>query len=316
MIPNAFRSNVMLATIAACAVLAVLPLVLSNWMIFLIALALAKGAVVLGVVMLLRGGLISFGHGLYFAIGAYVVGFLSNRFGIGEALIALPLAFAISAAVAAALGLLLTRFRGIYYAMLSLALSMVLYTVLIKFYNFSGGSDGISVRGFTLAGIRPANPGLAQYYLILVVTAGVLYVGARFLASPLGYLMQAVRYNEIRIEYLGASTSRAILASQTLSGAISGLGGAMVAYLVGQVSPDLAFWVSSGDFVFVAVLGGTGSVFAPFVGSIAFEFVKNYAVKFSPNTWQLTLGVFLLLVINFQPQGLWTLLTRWKAKPK
>jgi branched-chain amino acid transport system permease protein len=123
-----------------------------------------------------------------------------------------------------------------------------------------------------------------------------------------------VRYNEIRIEYLGASASRAILASYVLSGAISGLGGALVAYLVGHVSPDLSYWVYSGDFVFVAVLGGTGSVLAPFVGSIAFEFVKNYAVKFSPHTWQLTLGVFLLLVIYFQPQGLWQLIARFRAK--
>jgi branched-chain amino acid transport system permease protein len=312
------RSDIVTPVTAAAAfvVLAALPLVLSNWIVFLVALALAKGAVVLGVVMLLRGGLISFGHALYFATGAYVVGFLANRYGIGEALIALPLALVISGAMGVVLGLLLTRFRGIYYAMLSLALSMILYTVLVKFYNFSGGTDGISVRGFTLAGIAPRNPGLVQYYLILAVTAGVVYVGARFFASPLGYLMQAVRYNEIRIEYLGASASHAILASQTISGAISGLGGAMVAYLVGHVSPDLAFWVYSGDFVFVAVLGGTGSVFAPFVGSLAFEFVKNYAVKFSPHTWQLTLGVFLLLVIYFQPQGLWTLLTRWRVKPR
>jgi len=311
---TAGRSGVAPAAVTAFAVLAVLPLLLSDWMVFLVALALAKGAVVLGVVMLLRGGLISFGHALYFATGAYVVGFLADRFGTGEALIALPLALVISAAVAAALGLLLTRFRGIYYAMLSLALSMILYTVLVKFYNFSGGTDGLSVRGFTLAGIAPTNPGFVQYYLILAVTAAVTYVGARFLASPLGYLMQAVRYNEIRIEYLGASASHAILASQTLSGAVSGVGGALFAYLVGHVSPDLAFWVSSGDFVFVAVLGGTGSVFAPFVGSIVFEFVKNYAVKFSPHTWQLTLGVFLLLVIYFQPQGLWTLITRLRVK--
>jgi branched-chain amino acid transport system permease protein len=310
------RSGILLPAGVAVVALAILPLFLSDWMTFLIALALAKGAVVLGVVMLLRGGLISFGHALYYAVGAYVVGFLANRFNIGEALITLPLALVVSAAMAAVLGLLLTRFRGIYYAMLSLALSMILYTVLIKFYDFSGGSDGISVRGFRLAGIAPSDPGLAQYYLILVVTVAIAYVGARFMASPLGYLMQAVRYNEIRIEYLGASASHAILASQVISGAISGLGGAMTAYLVGHVSPDLAFWVSSGDFVFVAVLGGTGSVFAPFVGSLAFEFVKNYAVKFSPNTWQLTLGVFLLLVIYFQPQGLWTLVTKFRTKPR
>jgi branched-chain amino acid transport system permease protein len=156
---------------------------------------------------------------------------------------------------------------------------MILYTVLIKFYNFSGGTDGLSIRLFSLAGVTPANGGLAKYYLVLVATVGVAYCGARFLASPLGYLMQAVRFNEIRIEYLGVSASHAIFASYLLSGAVGGLGGALVAYLVGHVSPELAFWVSSGDFVFVAVLGGTGSVFAPFVGSVAFEFVKNYALK-------------------------------------
>jgi branched-chain amino acid transport system permease protein len=300
----------------AFALLALLPLFLSDWIVFLLALALAKGAVVLGVVLLLRGGLISFGHALYFAVGAYTVAFLANRFGIGEALVALPLAMVISGLLAAALGLLLTRFRGIYFAMLSLALSMIAYTVLIKFYDFSGGTDGLSVRGFSLAGVTPVHSGLVKYYLVLVLTAGVAYVGARFLASPLGYLMQAVRYNEIRIEYLGASASHAILASYIISGAISGIGGALVAYLVGQVSPELAYWVASGDFVFVAVLGGTGSVFAPWIGSVVFELVKNYAVKFSPSTWQLTLGVFLLLVIYFQPQGLWGLLTRRRAKPR
>src|SRR5439155_25868142 len=182
---SATRPSLPLEAIAAFAVIAVLPLFLSDWIVFLIALALAKGSVVLGVVLLLRGGLISFGHALYFAIGAYTVGFLANRFGIGDALVALPLTIVISALVATALGLLLMRFRGIYFAMLSLALSMILYTVLIKFYDFSGGTDGLSVRGFALAGVRPAHPGLVQYYLVLVLTAAVVYVGARFLASPL-----------------------------------------------------------------------------------------------------------------------------------
>jgi ABC-type branched-subunit amino acid transport system permease subunit len=312
---TAHRSS-LVGGMVAFALLALLPLFLSDWIVFLLALALAKGAVVLGVVLLLRGGLISFGHALYFAVGAYTVAFLANRFGVGEALIALPLAMVISGLLAAALGLLLTRFRGIYFAMLSLALSMIVYTVLIKFYDFSGGTDGLSVRGFSLAGVTPVHSGLVKYYLVLVLTACAAYIGARFLASPLGYLMQAVRYNEIRIEYLGASASHAILASYIISGAISGIGGALVAYLVGQVSPELAYWVASGDFVFVAVLGGTGSVFAPWIGSVVFELVKNYAVKFSPSTWQLTLGVFLLLVIYFQPQGLWGLLTRRRAKPR
>jgi ABC-type branched-subunit amino acid transport system permease subunit len=311
---SAPRPVVWIVPVAALAVLAALPYALSDWIVFLIALALAKGMVVLGVVLLLHAGLISFGHALYFAIGAYTVGFLANKFHIGEILIALPLAIALSALAAAALGLLLARFRGIYFAMLSLALSMILYTALAKFYDLSGGTDGLSIRGFTFAGVTPSQPGLVQYYLVLALTAAVAVVCARFVVSPLGYLMQAVRYNEIRIEYLGASASHAILSSYVLSGAISGLGGALVACLVGHVSPDFAYWVNSGDFVFVAVLGGTGSVLAPFVGSIAFEFVKNYAVKFSPHTWQMTLGIFLLLVIYFQPQGLWHLLTRLRKR--
>src|SRR5260370_27637121 len=194
---TAISSRVSLSALAAFAVIAVLPLFLSNWIVFIIALALAKSAVVLGVVLLLRGGLISFGHALYFAIGAYTVGFLSNRVGMSEVLVVLPLAIAISTLVAVALWLLLARFRRIYFAMLSLALSMILYTVLIKFYDFSSVTDGLIVRGFSLAGITPAHSDLVKYYLVLVLTAAVIYVGARFLASPLGYLMQAVRYNEI-----------------------------------------------------------------------------------------------------------------------
>jgi len=286
---------------------------MSDWIVFLIGLALAKGMVVLGVVLMLRGGLISFGQALYFAIGAYAIGFMT-RFGIHEALVTLPAAIAVSTLVAAVLGLLMTRFRGIYFAMLSLALSMVFYTVLIKFYDISGGSDGIGVHGFRLAGFAPAKPGLVQYYLILACAAAALYLAHRFLASPLGYLMQAVRYNEIRIEYLGASAGQAIYASYVLAGAMGGLGGALVAYSVGHVSPELSFWTTSGDFVFVAVLGGIGSAFAPFTGSIVFELVKNYALKYSPNTWQMTLGIFLLLVIFFQPRGLWHLVARWQRK--
>ncbi len=288
------------------------PPFMSSWLVFLLGTSIAKGMVILGVVLLLRGGLISFGHALYYAAGAYVVGFAANRFGISDAAITLPLAAAGCALLGVLVGLLLTRFRGIYFAMLSLAFSMILYTVLLKFYDFSGGTDGLSVRHFSVFGVRPPQEWLrlSQYYLALALGFGMLVVGTRFLASPLGTLMQAVRYNEIRIEYLGASVSRAILASYVLSAAVSGVGGGLSAYLVGHVSPQLAYWTTSGDFVFVAVLGGAGSVFAPFAGSIVFEFVKNYAVKYSPETWQLTLGVFLLVIIFFLPQGLWSLADR------
>ena len=227
--------------------------------------------------------------------------------------------------MAALTGLLLKRYRGIFFAMLSLAFSMVLYTVLLKFYVVTGGTDGMSIPTVTILGMKPApeNLRIFQYYLTLILTLGVLYLGWRFITSPLGYLMQAVRDNEIRVEYMGASVGRSIYFSYVFSGALGGLGGGLVAFNVEHVSPELAYWLTSGDFVFVAVLGGTVSVFAPFLGSVVFEFVKNYAFKFSPDTWQMTLGGILLLIIFFLPQGLWSLKeavkgrwTQWQLSSK
>lgn len=304
------------ATIICVVLFLVLPPLLSKWIIFLLTISLAKGMVVLGVALLLRGGLISFGHGLYFAAGAYAVAFGVNHWNIRESLVLIPLSLLAGGGMAALVGMLVKRYRGIFFAMLSLAFSMVLYTVLLKFYNVTGGTDGMSIPTVTILGIQPAPERLriAQYYLALILTMGVLYLGWRFITSPLGYLMQAARDNEIRVEYMGASVGRSIYFSYVFSGALGGLGGGLAAFNVGHVAPELAYWVTSGDFVFVAVLGGTVSVFAPFLGSIVFEFLRNYAFKFSPNTWQMALGAILLLIIFFLPQGLWSLKEAMKQK--
>lgn len=303
----------------------VVPPLLSKWIIFLLTISLAKAMVVLGVALLLRGGLISFGHGLYFAAGAYAAAFAVNHLNIKESLVIIPLCILAGGGMAALTGILVKRYRGIFFAMLTLAFSMVLYTVLLKFYVATGGTDGMSIPMVTILGIQPApeNLRIVQYYLTLVLTVGVLYLGWRFITSPLGYLMQAVRDNEIRVEYMGASVGRSIYFSYVVSGALGGLGGGLVAFNVEHVSPELAYWTASADFVFVAVLGGTGSVFAPFLGSIVFEFVRNYAFKFSPDTWQMTLGAILLLIIFFLPQGLWSLKgamkrrwTQWQLSSK
>lgn len=301
-----WRTVVFLVALAA---LVAAPLVLSEWIVFLLTIALAKGMVVLGVALLLRGGLISFGHGLYFAAGAYAVAFAIAGPGTREVLVLLPLCVVAGAAIAAVIGIILRHYRGIFFAMLSLAASMVLYTVLLKFYRITGGTDGISIPPYTIFGIEPAQEWVRStgYYVTLAITLAVLYVAGRLVHSPLGYLMQAVRYNEIRVEYVGASVPQAIYFTYVFSGAVGGLGGGLVALNVGHVAPELAYWTASADFVFVAVLGGSMSVFAPFAGSVVFEFVRNYAFKLSPQTWQLTLGVILLLIIFFLPQGLWSL---------
>jgi branched-chain amino acid transport system permease protein len=284
-----------------------------GWLLFLLTIAFAKGLVVLGVVLLLRGDLVSFGHGLYYAAGAYAAGLvLRAGLPLRDAAVLALLGLVVGAALAAIVGLFLARYRGIFFGMLSVAFSMILYSLLLKLYWLTGGTDGVSVRATSILGLQPGadNLRLAQYYFVLVLTVASVYVAYRVTASPLGYLMRAIYDNEIRVEYMGASVRGAIYRTYLLSGALGGLGGALTATTVGHVAPDLAYWTTSGEFVFVALLGGTGSVLAPLLGSVVFEFVRNYAFKLSPYTWQLLLGSVLLVVILFAPGGLWSLFDR------
>ncbi|MBI3327318.1 MAG: branched-chain amino acid ABC transporter permease [Nitrospinae bacterium] len=297
------------AALVGSALLLAAPLVVPSWVLFILTLALAKFMAVLAVALFLRAGLVSFGHALFYGVGAYTVGFSAKWFGLGEALLLVPLGALLAAGVAALVGLFMARYRGVFFAMLNLAVSMLLYAVLLKLYRVTGGTDGIGVRPPTLLGLLPPREifRMTYYYVTLVITGAVIYAVYRFLASPLGYFLKAVGDNEIRIEYSGESVQRIIYLTYILSGALGGLSGVLVAFTVGHIVPEYAFWIQSGEFVFVALLGGFGSVPGPLVGSIAFEFIRTYASKYAPEAWQMTLGIIMLLIILFRPGGLWTI---------
>jgi branched-chain amino acid transport system permease protein len=314
--PDRARPLAGLAVLAAAA--AVGPL-LAPWILFLLTVAMAKALAVMGVVLLLRGGLITFGQALYYAVGAYTAAFAVRTLGLTDAVGLLGLAALAGAGVGGLLGLLLVRYRGVYFALLNLAFSMVLYAILLKSYQVTGGTDGLRLPTPSLAGWRPSVDALrlTLYYLTLGVTALLLALAARFAVSPLGYTLRAVKDNEVRVEYMGASVRQAIYWAYGVSAVLGSVSGALVGFSVGHVVPDFAFWTQSGELVFVAILGGTGSLVAPVAGSIVFEFVRNYAIKVSPYTWQLTLGVVLLGIIFFLPGGLWSLAEparRWQRR--
>jgi branched-chain amino acid transport system permease protein len=133
-----------------------------------------------------------------------------------------------------------------------------------------------------------------------------------FLGSHLGRLAPAVRDNELRVEYMGASVRNVVHLNLIVAGVAAGLGGALTAIAVGHIDPEMAYWTTSGEFVFVAILSGTASVLAPFLGTIALELLRSFAYEYSPNTWQLVVGGAMLLVILFLPSGLWSLFARWR----
>jgi ABC-type branched-subunit amino acid transport system permease subunit len=307
---------------AAILILLLLPGFIPGWVTFLLTVAFAKALVVLGIVLLMRGGLVSFGHGMFFAAGAYAVAFAEKIFNIREALILIPVALVAGLVLAAIIGLFLARYRGLFFGMFSVALSMMLYSLLLKSYWITGGTDGMRIRTVTIAGLLPDAELLriSQYELTAIIMVVALYCAYRLVRSPLGYLITAIHDNEIRVEYMGASVRQAIFRTYIVSGMLGALGGALDAFSVAHIVPDMSYWTQSGEFVFVALLGGWGSVFAPVLGSVVFEFVRNYAYKYSPYTWEMTLGAVLLIIIFFFPNGLWgmyqSVARRWPRRLK
>ncbi|MGL4409300.1 MAG: branched-chain amino acid ABC transporter permease [Zoogloea sp.] len=296
-------------------VLAGAALVMPSWLMFLLTMALAKALVVLGVVIQMRAGLVSFGQAIFYCIGGYGVGMGAQSLGINDAFLLLLLGTGAALALALICGFLLTRYREIFYAMLTLALSMILYGVLVK-SSALGSTDGFNVPPVSYFGWTPESGSqkLVSYLLTVALATGAGVFFHRFMVSSLGGITEAVRENEIRVEYLGLSPRWLLFANYVAAAGISAVGGGLTAMATGHIDPDMAFWTTSGEFVFIAILGGTGHVAAPFLGAIVFSVIRTFAIQEAPNTWQMTLGVVLLVLILFLPKGLWSLVAKNKKE--
>jgi branched-chain amino acid transport system permease protein len=305
-LPRPDRSTAAFA--AAALVLLVAGPFLPQWLTFALMVSIAKGLVVVGLIILMRAGLVSFGQGLYYCLGGYAAGAANNFWRVNDVLALLALGVVVSAAVAAILGLLLARYREIFFAMFTMAFSMILYGVLAKTPAL-GSTDGFNVQTPSLFGYAFTTDNIQLW--IYGITIGVAVVAAilvqRYLGAGMGYAGEAIRENEIRVEYLGMSARRIVYVKYILAAVLASLGGGLTAVATGHVDPQMAYWTTSGEFVFIALMGGTAHVGAAFVGSILFELIRSYAFELSPYTWQMALGVVLLAIILFLPKGLWSL---------
>jgi len=301
----------LMLALGSFAALAAIGLASPKWLTFLITMAAGNGLVSLGIVCLMRGGVVPFGQGMVFAIGGYTAALVYNKLGFTDAL-GLALAGGVAAvAIAAPFAPLLSRYRGIFFAMLTLALSMVTYGLLMKL-DMLGGSDGFNLGRPTLLGWKL--PDAQVGYVLYLVTVGVATLAALlariFFDSTRGLVTLAVRENELRVEYLGGSVRQAMAINFVIAAFCGGLGGALVVMSLGHIEPNFSFWTTSGEFVFVAILAGWQSVAAVFVASTVLEVVRSFSSAYFPNTWQLALGLFLLFVIRFLPRGIGSLWTK------
>lgn len=282
------------------------------WLKTPLVIGLSYGFAALGVAMLIRAGQVSFGHAGYTCLAGYSVVAISRAWPQADGVLLLAAGAVAGLVTGAIVGLFMVRYRGIFFGMLNLALSMVLFAVLGKFYNLTGGTDGLRLE-------RPPFLGQvldrATYETCLLVVGAVLVVGAcrlvqRFNASPTGQALSALKTNEVRLEYLGISARSVLYRGYIASAMLCGFSGAMFALVQGLVTPEMGYWVRSGEYVFIAVLGGTLHPVGAFLGAIAFEFLKLFAASLLTGAWQLVIGVVLLLLIFLAPSGLVAWLAR------
>jgi branched-chain amino acid transport system permease protein len=308
------RDRTVLLLAAALVAILALGLILPQW-INTLTIAIAWGVVVLGMMLMMRTGLVSFGQGLYYCLGGYSAAVLHKFYGIGDILVMVLAGLVVAAAVAAALGLLMAKYRDIFFAMLSLAFSMILFGLLVKTQQL-GSTDGFGLGVRSIAGVTL--PEGQERFVVFTATGIIAFILAlamhRYLRSHLGRLAGAIKDNELRVEYMGESVRKVIHLNYVISAALAGVGGALAAITVGHVDPEMSYWTQSGEFVFITILAGTGSVLAPFLGAIIFETVRSFAYEHSPNTWQMVLGITMLLVIMFLPGGLWSIFARTRKE--
>ena len=280
-----------------------------DWVMNQLMFGFSRALAVLGLLILWRTGLVSFGHAFYFGLGAYTVALVDIYLGVTDAFLRLMASVLVAGVIGWLAGFILRNYRDIFFAMLSLALSMVLYGILVK-TEALGSTDGFTVSIPTFFGFKPEGK-YALFVLICVVGAISAATLQIYLNSTLGKLTTAIRDNEVRVEYLGFSVAQAIHLKYMISAFLTGAAGSLSAMVLGQVDPDsMVNWTASGELVFVTILSGPGSVIAPFIGSTLFELLRTYAFEFLPQAWQLIVGGTLLAIILFLPGGVWSIVER------
>jgi branched-chain amino acid transport system permease protein len=260
-------------------------------------------------------GLLSFGHAALFGTGAYLCGIAITHF-------ALPWFAAIAIgvlgglAMAALIGVLAIRTRGIYFAMVTMALSQCVYYLFYQAVDWTGGENGlrgINVRAIDVFGIKLdfINP-LTRYYVIAAFVIAAFFILSRILASPFGAVIEAVRENEARAKASGYDVTLTRLIAFILSGGFCGLAGALAALHLSIVPIEILHYDTSGMVVMIALLGGMGTFFGPMIGAAAFLLLENLVSLWTVH-WQLIVGAIFMICVLFFPAGIWgTLIQRLK----
>ena len=309
--PKGSRPALVAATLA---VLIALPWVLARYQMSILTELFIFGLLALSLDLIMGyTGMVSFGHAAYFGLGAYASALLLINFAVPIP-VALLAGGLLAGLVALPVGYISTRATGIYFAMLTLAFAQLLYTIAYKWRDLTGGSDGIAgVPKTTLWGGGPslASP-TAYYYLVTGTLVLSLLVCRGLVRSPFGRALMAIRENERKFAVLGEDPRRFKLAVFVIAAVFAGLAGALFAPFRGFASPEVMFWVLSGQALMMVIIGGIGTLIGPVVGAMVFLLIQEVLSSYTEQ-WMIFTGAIFVLMVIFLPGGLVGAVKAWLA---
>ncbi|HEX8740621.1 MAG TPA: branched-chain amino acid ABC transporter permease [Casimicrobiaceae bacterium] len=257
------------------------------------------------------GGL-SFGHAAWFGLGAYGAG-MTLKYLAPSTPLAILVGTVAGGIAATVLGPLVMRRRGIYFAMITIAIGQLFYFVAVRWNNVTGGEDGLA--GFERAPLHfgkwvyDIHDDTKYYYLVLVCFAVAVVVMKLLLASPLGHTWVAIRENRRRLQFLGVRIDLYVWAAFAISGTLTALAGTLNALLFNFTSPQDLHWILSGNFVIMIVLGGMRKFWGPLLGVAIFVVAQDYLSSVTDN-WMTAIGMLFVLIVLLFPKGLLGMLGR------
>jgi len=264
-------------------------------------------------------GLTSFGHATWFGIAAYTAGLIQKNWLPGQIWLPILLSMIFVAALSAFAGVVILRRRGVYFSLLTLALSALAYTIAFRWTEVTGGEDGLG--GLTRGSIGPfsLDDGRVFYGTVAVIALGVLYLLLRVIRSPFGHVLMAIRENQLRATFQGYPIERYKLAAFVLSAVVTGLAGALLGFQTYLVSAEAVSVPFSGELLAMVVIGGMHSILGPALGALFFVLFRELFSIWSSN-WLLWFGLIFVAFVLYSPGGLVgiyaKLKRRWRPPPE
>ena len=293
-------------------VLLVLPSVIPRFYTYLLAVIFVTALLAMSLNMVVgHGGLFQFHHGAFYGVGAYTFALIITKTSLPAwvGFVAGPVCAAFTGMI---IGMFCVRLTRLYFGMLQISLGSLLWAIAFRWYSLTGGDDGIHgiVMPSFISSLNNA------YYFILILTIISLIIMYLIFKSPFGTTLQAIRDNPERCEAIGINVRRHQLIAIIIATFFAGIAGVLFVVVEGSVFPDLLFWVFSLEIFIMCLLGGWFTFAGPIIGAAVVISLRTFAGIYT-EYWTLILGVMLILLIFFLPEGLWGyLLEKFGSQPE